>query len=289
MPGRPANFAAQLNQSIVHKHSINFMKRLLVLLYGVIVYCLFFGTFLYMIGFVENLFVPKSMDGTPQVPLGIALLTNAALLMLFALQHSIMARPAFKRWWTQFVPQSIERSTFVLFTCICLVTMVYFWQPIGGVIWSVENDVLAGALTGVSLLGFGIVLVATFMINHFDLFGLRQVWLYFRGEKYQQVKFRLPFFYRYVRHPLYLGFLIAFWAAPVMTVTHFLFAVLTTGYILTAIQLEERDLITLYGDHYRKYKKWAPMLIPFTKGKMPQQQAGDQLASKEVEEPASLY
>ncbi|MCE7924762.1 MAG: isoprenylcysteine carboxylmethyltransferase family protein [Haliscomenobacteraceae bacterium CHB4] len=264
------------------------MKRLLVLLYGVVVYCLFFGTFLYMIGFVENLFVPKSIDGAPQIPLTTALLINAALLSLFALQHSIMARPAFKRWWTQFVPEPIERSTFVLFTCICLITMVYFWQPLGGVIWSVENDVLAGVLTGVSMIGWLVVLIATFMINHFDLFGLRQVWLYFQGKPYENVKFRLPLFYKYVRHPLYLGFLIAFWAAPVMTITHFFFAVMTTGYILTAIQLEERDLIALYGDKYRKYKKWAPMLIPFTKGKMPQEQAGAH-AAKEAEEPASLY
>lgn len=263
------------------------MKRLLVLLYGVVVYCIFAGTLLYMVGFVENIVVPKSIDGEPQAPLGVALLTNACLLSLFALQHSIMARPAFKRWWTQYVPEPVERSTFVLFTCICLVTMVYFWQPLGGIVWAVENDVLAGVLTGVSLLGFGIVLIATFMINHFDLFGLRQVWLYFQGKPYTNVKFRLPLFYKYVRHPLYLGFLIAFWAAPVMTFTHLFFAVMTTGYILTAIQFEERDLITLYGDNYRKYKKWAPMLIPFTKGKMPNEIA--KAKAEKAEEPASIY
>lgn len=263
------------------------MKRLLVLLYGALVYCLFFGTFLYMIGFVENIGVPKSMDGEPQSPLGVALLTNAALLALFALQHSIMARPAFKRWWTQFVPEPVERSTFVLFTCICLITMVYFWQPLGGIVWAVENDIAAGILIGLSLVGWAIVLVATFMINHFDLFGLRQVWLYFQGKPYVNVKFRLPFFYKYVRHPLYFGFLLAFWAAPVMTFTHLFFAVMTTGYILTAIQLEERDLITLYGDKYVKYKKWAPMIIPFTKGKMPKEKAISK--AEELEEPARMY
>lgn len=265
------------------------MKRLFVLLYGVIVYGLFFATFLYMIGFVENLFVPKGIDGELQVPLLEAILTNAAVLSLFALQHSIMARPAFKRWWTQFVPEPIERSTFVLFTCICLVTLVYFWQPLGGVVWSVENDIAAGALIGLSLIGWLIVLVATFMINHFDLFGLRQVWLYFRGQKYEHIPFRLPFFYKYVRHPLYLGFLIAFWAAPVMTFTHLFFAVMTTGYILTAIQLEERDLITIYGDKYRNYKKWAPMLIPFAKGRLSAKSEAAKAASEKVESEAPIY
>ncbi len=263
------------------------MKRFLVLLYGILTYSLFLATFLYMIGFVENLFVPKSIDGEPRAPLGVALLTDAALLLLFALQHSIMARKGFKRWWTQYVPEPVERSTFVLFTCICLITLVSFWQPLGGVVWSVENDLLAGVLTGLSFVGFGIVLVATFMINHFDLFGLRQVWLYFQGRRYVQMRFRLPLFYRYARHPLYLGFLIAFWAAPTMTVTHLVFALLTTGYILTAIQLEERDLISQYGDDYHNYKKWAPMLIPFTKGKMPDQMKT--APTEEAETPAPLY
>jgi len=265
------------------------MKRLFVLLYGVIVYCLFFGTFLYMIGFVGNIAVPKSMDGEPQLPLSTALLINAGLLLLFALQHSVMARPAFKRWWTQYVPEPAERSTFVLFTCICLIALVYFWQPVGGIVWAVENDILAGLLIGLSMIGWMIVLVSTFMINHFDLFGLRQVWLYFLCRKYEHVKFRLPVFYRYVRHPLYLGFLIAFWAAPTMTITHLLFAVLTTGYILTAIQLEERDLLSLYGEKYLKYKKWAPMLIPFTKGKMPMEAVGLKEATDDAENPAPIY
>lgn len=265
------------------------MKRLFVLLYGVIVYCLFFGTFLYMIGFVENIAVPKTIDGEPQLPLGTALLINAGLLLLFALQHSVMARPAFKRWWTQFIPEPAERSTFVLFASVCLIAMVYFWQPLGGIVWTVQNDILAGLLIGLSMVGWLIVLASTFMINHFDLFGLRQVWLYFIGRKYEHVKFRLPVFYRYVRHPLYLGFLIAFWAAPTMTITHLLFAVLTTGYILTAIQLEERDLLHLHGDKYNKYKKWAPMLIPFTKGKMPMEAVGLKEATDDAENPAPIY
>jgi protein-S-isoprenylcysteine O-methyltransferase Ste14 len=263
------------------------MKRFLVLLYGVAVYGLFFGTFLYMIGFVENLVVPKGIDGEPLVPLGQALLTNAALLLLFAVQHSVMARPAFKRWWTRIIPEPVERSTYVLCASLCLIVMVYYWQPLGGVMWSVESDVLGGLLIGLSLTGWLIVLLSTFMINHFDLFGLRQVWLYFRGEDYTHVTFRMPLFYRYVRHPLYLGFLIAFWAAPTMTVTHFLFAALTTAYILTAIQLEERDLLVAHGDSYRKYKKWAPMLIPFTKGKRPENMTDPQADSRERESPAS--
>ena len=263
------------------------MKRFLVLLYGVAAYVLFFGTFLYLIGFVENLFVPKSIDGEPQAPLGQALLTNAALLLLFAVQHSVMARPAFKRRWTRIVPEPVERSTYVLCASLCLIAMAYFWQPLGGVIWSVESDLLGGLLIGISLTGWLIVLLSTFMINHFDLFGLRQAWLCFRGEDYTHVTFRMPLFYRYVRHPLYLGFLIAFWSAPTMTATHLLFAVLTTAYILMAIRLEERDLLAAHGDSYRKYRRWAPMLIPFTKGKRPENETDPHTGSREQESPAS--
>lgn len=266
----------------------HFMKRLLVLLYGVVAYCVFFGTFLYMIGFVGNLFVPKSIDGELQLPLMEAILINAGLLSLFAVQHSVMARPAFKRWWTRFVPESMERSTFVLLASLCLLALAYFWQPMGGVVWAVENGTLAATLTGISLLGWGIVLVATFMINHFDLFGLRQVWLYFQGKKYEHIPFRLPLFYKYVRHPLYLGFIIAFWAAPVMTFTHLFFAVMTTGYILVAIQLEEGDLVTLYGDKYRNYKKWAPMLIPSFK-KLSRRAESAKMESEKAESQAPIY
>lgn len=241
------------------------MKRLLVLLYGVISYALFFGTFLYAFGFIGNLFVPKSIDGAPQVPLINAIVINSGLLLLFALQHSIMARPAFKAKWTKFIPEPIERSTYVLFSSLCLLLLVWQWQPMGGFIWSVENQVGKIILTGLFISGWLIVLVSTFMINHFDLFGLRQVWFYFIGKKYEPLKFRTPFFYKYVRHPLYFGWLIAFWATPVMSAAHLLFAVLTTGYIFTAIQFEEKDLVTHFGSKYEDYKKSLPMIIPFTK------------------------
>lgn len=243
------------------------MKRILYLLYGVISYFAFFGTILYAIGFVGNLVVPKTIDGAATTPLYFALLTNASLLLLFALQHSIMARPAFKNWWTRIIPAPLERSTFVLLSSLCLMLMIWQWQPLGGVVWSVENQLVKTTMLVVYFLGWGIVFVSTFLINHFDLFGLRQVWLYFIGKPYTQLPFRLPFFYRFVRHPLYLGFLIAFWVTPVMTTAHLLFAVLTTGYILTAIQFEEKDLISHFGEKYRNYKKWAPMLIPFSKRK----------------------
>ena len=241
------------------------MKRILVLMYGVISYFLFFGTFLYAFGFVGNLFVPKSIDGEPATPLFQAILVNASLLLLFALQHSIMARPAFKKWWTQFIPEPAERSTYVLLSSLCLLLMVWQWQPMGGFIWRVEDPVGKAILTGAFISGWLIVLVSTFMINHFDLFGLRQVWFYFLGKKYEPLRFRVPFFYKYVRHPLYLGWLIAFWATPVMSAAHFLFAVLTTGYILTAIKFEEKDLLTHFGNKYREYKAKVPMIIPLGK------------------------
>jgi len=241
------------------------MKKLFSLLYGAICYLAFFGTILYAIGFVGNLIVPKSIDSSPENPLLKAILIDASLLLLFALQHSIMARPAFKKWWTQFVPAPIERSTYVLFASLCLLLLFWYWQPLGGIIWQVQSETARVIIQSICLLGFGIVLICTFLINHFDLFGLRQVWLYFIGKPYAHLEFRTPVFYRYVRHPLYLGFLIAFWAAPTMTAAHLFFAVMTTAYILVAIQLEENDLIKQFGSKYREYRQSAPMLIPFTK------------------------
>ena len=241
------------------------MKRILFLFYGVISYFAFFGTILYAIGFAGNLFVPKTIDGLPQLPLAQGLLIDASLLLLFALQHSIMARPGFKRWWTKFVPEQIERSTFVLLASLCLMLMMWQWQPIGGVVWSIQNEVVKTILLITYLIGWGIVFISTFLINHFDLFGLRQAWLQFRGKPYTQLPFRVPLFYRFVRHPLYLGFLVAFWSASTMTAAHLLFAVLTTGYILTAIRLEEKDLIIHFGEKYLNYKRWVPKIIPFTK------------------------
>ena len=238
------------------------MKKTGFLLYGVISYLIFFGTFLYSFGFVGNLFVPKSIDGPVQVTLLNAFLINAGLLSLFALQHSIMARPAFKAMWTRVVPEALERSTYVLLSSVCLILLESQWQPMGGVIWSVKSAIVQDLLTVVFITGWLIVLLSTFMINHFDLFGLRQVWFYFNGKPYQPLRFRVPFFYRFVRHPLYLGWLLAFWATPLMTAAHLLFALLTTGYIFTAIYFEEKDLVTTFGDKYSDYKKKVPMILP---------------------------
>jgi len=241
------------------------MKRILFLLYGVISYFIFFGTFLYAIGFVGNLFVPKSIDGAATMPLAKAVLLNASLLLVFALQHSIMARPAFKRWWTKFVPEPAERSTYVLLASLCLLLMMWQWQPIGGVVWSIESSLFKTILLSTYAFGWGLVLISTFLINHFDLFGLRQTWLYVTGRQYRQLPFRTPLFYRFVRHPLYLGFLIAFWSTPIMTVAHLLFAILTTGYILTAIIFEEKDLAAQFGESYITYKQNSSKIIPFLK------------------------
>ena len=236
-------------------------KRIGVLMYGVVSYAIFFVTFLYTIGFIGNLLVPKSLDGEAQVPLFQALLTDILLLGIFAVQHSVMARPAFKRRWTRIVPQPIERSTYVLFASLALIVLIAFWQPLGGVVWEVQDPVGQAVLYGLFAFGFGLMLAASFLINHFDLFGLRQVWLYFRGRPYTPPHFGTPALYKLVRHPLYVGLLFGFWATPTMTVTHLLFAVATTAYILIAIQLEERDLIEAHRE-YADYRKRVPMLIP---------------------------
>ena len=243
------------------------LKRSLVFLYGLVCYALFLGTYLYAVGFVANLFVPRSIDSPATGETAINLLVDVALLLVFAVQHSVMARPGFKDWWTRFIPEPAERSTYVLASSVALIALFAFWRPLGGIVWSVEMPALAMLLSGLCAGGFLLVLVATFLINHFDLFGLRQVWLYLRGEPYRPVGFRTPGPYRWVRHPLYLGWLFAFWATPTMTATHLLFAVVTTGYILFAIRLEERDLVRNLGKAYRQYRKRVPMLIPFTRAK----------------------
>src|SRR5215475_11346439 len=231
------------------------LRRLTTFIYGLLCYLLFFGTFLYAIGFIGNVVVPKSIDSGRTGSLAEALLIDAGLLMLFAVQHSLMARPFFKRAWTRIVPQEAERSTYVLLSSLALLLMFWQWQPIGGVVWNVEQPVIRIALYALYATGWLLVLAATFLINHFDLFGLRQVFLYLLGRPYTQLKFGTPILYRHVRHPLYLGWLFAFWFTPTMTVAHLVFAIATTAYIFVAIQFEERDLINAHGDTYRSYKR----------------------------------
>jgi len=238
------------------------VNRILAFLYGVACYVLFLGTFLYAVGFVDDLLVPRSIDSAPVAPLGRALLVDALLLGVFAFQHSVMARQGFKKVWTRIVPPAVERSTYVLFASLALILLFWKWEPIGGVIWNVETPDLRLALQALSILGFGVVLVSTFLINHFDLFGLRQVFLYLRKQPYTALGFRTPALYKYVRHPIYLGFVIAFWATPTMTVAHLVFAAATLGYILVAIQLEERDLLRFYGQRYEAYRSQVSMLLP---------------------------
>ncbi len=232
------------------------------LLYGVVVYLLFFGTFLYAVAFVGNLPVPKAIDSGPEGALVPALIIDTLLLGLFAIQHSVMARPAFKRWWTRFVPHSVERATFVLLASLSLALLFWQWRPILAPVWSVTSS--AGILVAQTVfwLGWGLVLLGTFLINHFELFGLRQVWARMRGRTLPEPEFRTPFLYKRVRHPIYLGFVLAFWATPTMTAGHLLFAVATSGYILIGIWFEERDLIALFGDKYRRYCEQVPMLFP---------------------------
>jgi protein-S-isoprenylcysteine O-methyltransferase Ste14 len=237
------------------------MARRLVFAYGVLAYGVFFGTFLYAVGFVGNLLVPKSLDSAPTAPLATALLINLALLGVFAVQHSVMARPAFKRLLSRVVPAAAERSTYVLASSLALILLFWQWSPLGGVVWQIENPVGRAVMYTAFAFGWLLVLVTTFLINHFDLFGLRQVWFHLRGRQYQALRFVTPGPYRLVRHPLYVGWLFAFWATPTMTVTHLLFAIATTAYILIAIQLEERDLVTLHPE-YEQYRRRVPMLIP---------------------------
>ena len=241
------------------------MNRIVSLLYGLFAYIVFFVTFLYAIAFVAGRVVAKTIDTGMPAPLPEALVVNVVLMSIFALQHSVMARPAFKRWWTQYVSKSIERSTYVLMASLALILLFWQWRPIPTTIWLVEQPALAAGLTALSFVGWLIVLSSTFMINHFELFGLHQVVNNARGKSMPDVHFKTPALYKLVRHPIYLGFIIAFWATPHMTVGHLLFAAVTTGYILVGIFLEERDLIDLFGDEYRAYRKRVSMLIPWRK------------------------
>ena len=237
------------------------MKKLSILVYSVISYFVFFATFLYTIGFIGNLLVPKSIDATPTMPIGPALAIDVGLLGLFAVQHSVMARQWFKRWITKFIPQAAERSTYVLASSLALIALVAFWQPLGGVVWHVESTVAQAFIYTAFALGWALVLVSTFVINHFDLFGLRQAWLAFTGRVYKPLEFRLPVLYRIVRHPLYCGFFIAMWATPTMTVAHLVFAALASGYIVIGTMLEERDLRREHPQ-YAQYARNVPRFIP---------------------------
>ncbi len=252
-------------------------KRISVFIYGVVSYAIFFGTYLYAIGFVDNVWVPKSIDSAPQVSLALALLIDSVLLGVFAVQHSVMARQGFKRWITRFIPEPAERSTYTLAASVLLIVLFAYWQPIGGEIWSVEDPVARTALYGLSGFGWALVLVSTFLINHFDLFGLRQVWLYLIGKEYTQLTFGTPGPYKWVRHPLYVGWFFAFWATPTMTIAHLVFALLATGYILVAIQLEERDLVRIHPE-YAGYRKRVPMLIPLLKARWGRSQPAGEAA-----------
>jgi methanethiol S-methyltransferase len=240
------------------------IARFAAFLYGLFCYAISFVTLLYTVGFVGNFAVPRAIDAAPVIAWHTALLVDTALLGVFSIQHSAMARQGFKNWWTQFISKPIERSTYILFTSLCLIALFYFWQPIGGSIWNVTNLTGIAILYTLFALGWLLVLVTTFLINHFDLFGLRQVWLYLRGQEYTHLKFATPSLYKVVRHPLYVGLLLAFWSTPTMTVTHLVFALMTTAYILVGIQFEERDLVDLHGNAYADYRRQVPMLIPFT-------------------------
>ncbi len=239
------------------------MGRIIGFLFGLVAYLVFLPTFLYAIGFVTGLLVPKTIDSGPVVPLAEALIINILLMSLFAVQHSAMARKPFKQWWTQFVPVSVERSTYVLLTSLALILLFWQWRPIPTVVWEITNPQIAMAVTALSLAGWLLVLFSTFLINHFELFGLRQVAINLAGRKMPEPRFKTPVLYKIVRHPIYLGFIIAFWAAPVMTVGHLLFAAVTTAYIFVGIFLEERDLIQLFGEEYKRYRAHVGMLVPF--------------------------
>lgn len=244
------------------------MRRIAYFSYGIMCYVMFLGVFLYSVGFIGNFFVPTALDADPSGPVVPAVLMNLLLLTVFAVQHSVMARPWFKRWWTTFVPRPIERSTYVLFSNVAMILIFALWRPLGGTIWNVEGPGRA-VLFAMYGLGWLTVLYATLLVNHFDLFGLRQVWLYLQDKPYTQLPFREPSLYRHVRHPLYVGWMMVFWFTPTMTVSHLFFAAATTAYILVAIQFEERDLVRALPE-YGEYRQRVPMLVPSLKRARPE-------------------
>jgi protein-S-isoprenylcysteine O-methyltransferase Ste14 len=239
------------------------MRRWVFFVYGVVGHLLFFGTFAYMAGFVANMFVPKSIDSRSQGRIASALLVDVLLLVLFGVQHSVMARPAFKRLWTRIVPEPVERSTYVFASCFVTIFLMWQWRGIDLVVWEAQHPLLRSALWSLFVIGWLLVPLVSLMINHFDLFGTRQVWLYLRGREYEALPFRTPSLYKHMRHPLYVGWTIAFWATPTMTVGHLLFAAVLTGYmILATVAFEEPDLIAHFGDQYESYRQRVPMFVP---------------------------
>ena len=238
------------------------MGGLMGMIYGGVCYVAFHAAFLYLVGFLTNFYVPKSIDGGAAGGTAVAVAVDLALIALFGLQHSVMARPAFKTWWTRIVPDTLERSTYVLATSLVLGVIYGLWQPLPHVVWHVDHAAARGMLWTLFALGNLVVVAATFMIDHFDLLGLRQVYLRWRGQRYSAPPFRVAWLYRVVRHPLYLGFFLVFWATPDMSVGHLLFAAGMSAYILVAVRYEERDLVTAFGDTYERYREAVPMVVP---------------------------
>jgi protein-S-isoprenylcysteine O-methyltransferase Ste14 len=241
------------------------MSRLIAFVYGLVSYAIFFATILYAIGFVSGLFVPKAIDDGAVVSMTEAVIVNLLLMSLFAIQHSVMARKQFKQWWTQYVPKSVERSTYVLLASLALVLLFWQWRPMPAMVWQITDPLAASIITALSMLGWLVVFTSTFLINHFELFGLHQVTNNLAGRAMPEPRFRTPLYYKFVRHPIYLGFIIAFWMTPAMTAGHLLFAAVTTAYIFVGIWLEEHDLADLFGEDYLKYRNQVSMLVPWRK------------------------
>lgn len=238
------------------------MKRWIVFLYGIFSYLMFLGVFLYAVGFIGNLWISNSLDSEPSIGFWAALGIDVGLLLLFAVQHSVMARPVFKKWLTRYIPESAERSTYILLSNVAMILIFAFWQPLGGTIWSIENQLVSNFVYGIYFFGWLFLLVSTFGICHFDLFGLRQIWLFLNNKPYTYHEFNVSVLYSMVRHPIYLAWSIIIWATPTMTMSHLVFAAGYTLYILVAIRFEERDLVGAFGQQYRDYRKQVPMMVP---------------------------
>ncbi len=250
------------------------MGRVATLVFGVISYLIFFVTFLYAIGFIGNLVVPKTIDTGTSSSFAKALIINTLLLGLFALQHSLMARQSFKHWWTKIIPKQTERSTYVLISSLLLILLFWQWKPMTGIVWDTSGTIGGTILLVIFALGWSLVLFGSFMIDHFELFGLKQVFFYFNEWEYQAPEFQAPYLYKYVRHPLMLGFILAFWAIPTMTVGHLMFSIVTTVYILVGVTFEERSLVNYHGEKYRRYREQVPMLIPIPGMKYTKESSG---------------